>query len=228
MERPSHGEGAMFRRTTTVLLAISILATLGGCRGAPSKAEALDAIRAAAPGRDTTTAFARVWQDGPAWFSCAEVLSKIGSRIDARVVYDQVGNWRPLVVAGWLVLRDTAHGVVSDPGWCAGKLADEPARRAGGWVPIFGDSFPTGDARRGWRVPIGRPRFTVTSTPTRVGTDSATVEYVETIQTNANGAAMAADRDSAYAVALLRRVEGRWRVASTSPRGETGTAGVAR
>jgi hypothetical protein len=206
----------MYRRTTALLLAISILATFAGCRGAPSRAEALEAIRVTSPGLDTTTVFARVWQDGPAWFSCAEVLSKIGSKDDARVVYDQVGNWRPLVLSGWLVLRDTAHGVVSDPGWCAGKLSDEEARRAGGWVPIVGDSFPTGDARRGWRVPIGHPRFTVTSTPKRVGTDSATVEYVQTIQTNANGAAMAADRDSAYAVALLRRVEGRWRVASTA------------
>jgi hypothetical protein len=218
----------MLRRTSTVLLATCIFATLAGCRGAPSRAEALEAIRAASPGVDTTTTFARVWQDGPAWFSCAEVLSKIGSRSDARVVYDQVGNWRPLVLSGWLVLRDTAHGIVSDPGWCAGKLADDAARSAGGWMPIVGDSFPTGKARRGWRVPIGRPRFAVVSTPKRIGTDSATVEYVATIQTNANGAAMAADRDSAYAVALLRRVEGRWRVASTSPRGEAGASGVMR
>jgi hypothetical protein len=218
----------MLRRTTTVLFAISFVASLAGCRGAPSRAEALEAIRAASPGLDTTTTFARVWQDGPAWFSCAEVLAKIGSRSDARVVYDQVGNWRPLVVSGWLVLRDTAHGIVSDPGWCAGKLVDEAARRAGGWVPIVGDSFPSGDARRGWRVPIGRPRFTVTSTPTRVGADSATVEYVATIQTNANGAAMAADRDSAYAVALMRKVEGRWRVASTSPRGGASMSDVSR
>jgi hypothetical protein len=218
----------MLRRTSTVLLAITIFTSFAGCRGAPSRAEALDAIRAASRGVDTTTAFARVWQDGPPWFSCAEVLSKIGSRADARVVYDQVGNWRPLVLSGWLVLRDTARGIVSDPGWCAGKLENEAARSAGGWVPIIGDSFPTGDARRGWRVPIGHPRFTVISTPKRIGTDSATVEYVETIQTNANGAAMAADRDSAYSVALLRRVEGRWRLAATSPRGEAGAAGVMR
>jgi hypothetical protein len=218
----------MLRRATTVLLAISILATFAACSGAPSRSEALAAIRAASPGVDTTTAFARVWQDGPAWFSCAEVLAKIGSRSDAQVVYDQVGNWRPLVVSGWLVLRDTAHGIVSDPGWCAGKLEDEEARRAGGWVPIVGDSFPTGDARRGWRVPIGRPQFAVTSSPARIGTDSATVEYVETIQTNANGAAMAADRDSAFSEALLRRVEGRWRVAWTSHKGVTGMSGAAR
>jgi hypothetical protein len=218
----------MLRRTTTVLFAISLLGTLAGCRGAPNKAEALDAIRAASPGLDTSAAFARVWQDGPPWFSCAEVLLKIGSRSDARVVYDQVGNWRPLVVSGWLVLRDTSHGIVSDPGWCAGKLADEAARSAGGWIPIVGDSFPTGNGRRGWRVPIGRTRLAVTSTPKRVGTDSATVEFVETIQPNANGAAMAADRDSAYAVALLRRVQGRWRVASTTPRSVVGMTDVVR
>jgi hypothetical protein len=218
----------MLRRTSTVLFAISGFAIFAGCRGAPSKAEALEAVRAATPGLDTSTAFARVWQDGPPWFSCAEVLLKIGSRSDARVVYDQVGNWRPLVVSGWLVLRDTARGIVSDPGWCAGKLADEAARTAGGWVPIVGDSFPTGNLRRGWRVPIGRTRLAVTSTPKRIGTDSATVEYVETIQPNANGTAMAADRDSAHAVALLRRVQGRWRVASTSPGSVAGMTDVVR
>jgi hypothetical protein len=217
----------MHHRTSTVLLASSILAVLVGCRGTPSRGEALEAIRATVPGLDTTTAFARVWQDGPPWFSCAEVIAKIGTKSDARVVYDQVGNWRPLVVAGWLVLRDTSHGVVSDPGWCWGKLADENARRAGGWTPIVGDSFPTGNARRGWQVPIGRPRLAVVSAPKRVGQDSASVEYVATVQVNANGSAIGADRDSAYAVALLRRVDGRWQVASTSPRGWV-AAGAAR
>jgi hypothetical protein len=215
----------MYHRTSTVLLASSILATLAGCRGTPSRGEALEAIRATAPGLDTMTVLARVWQDGPPWFSCAEVIAKIGSKSDARFVYDQVGNWRPLVVAGWLVLRDTARGVVSDPGWCAGKLVDENARRAGGWSPVVGDSFPTGDRRRGWQVPIGRRRFAVVSAPERVGQDSASVEYVTTIQANANGTAMGADRDSTYAVALLRRVDGRWHVASTSPRGSVAAAG---
>src|ERR1700737_3191538 len=121
------GARAMQHPSCTVLFATVVIATLAGCRAGPSKAEALDAIRATSPGLETTTAFARVWQDGPPWFSCAEVLSKIGSRADARVVYDQVGNWRPLVVSGWLVLRDTTHGVVSDPGWCTGKLANEGA-----------------------------------------------------------------------------------------------------
>jgi hypothetical protein len=216
----------MHHRTSTVLLASAILAVFAGCRGAPSRGEALEAIRATAPGLDTTTVFRRVWQDGPPWFSCAEVIAKIGSKADARVVYDQVGDWRPLVVAGWLVLRDTARGVVSDPGWCAAKLTDENARRAGGWAPIDGDSFPTGDARRGWQVPIGRPRLAVVAAPKRVGKDSATVEYVATIQANANGTAIGADRDSAYAVALLRRVDGRWRVASTSPKGSVAAGAV--
>jgi hypothetical protein len=214
--------------TCSVLFATVVIATLAGCRAGPSKAEALDAIRATSPGLETTTAFARVWQDGPPWFSCAEVLSKIGSKADARIVYDQVGNWRPLVVAGWLVLRDTAHGVVNDPGWCAGKLADEGARRASGWMPVVGDSFPAGDARRGWNVPIGHPHLAVVSAPKRIGPDSAMVEYVATVQTNMNGAAVGADRDSAYAVALLLRVDGRWRVAATSPKGSVVAPGVMR
>ena len=214
MERPSHRTGAMHHRSRTPLLAIIVfVAALAGCRAAPSRAEALDALRAARPGIDTATAFARVWQDGPPWFSCAEVISKIASRADAPVVADQVGNWRPLVVAGWLVLRDTARGAVSDPGWCRGKLTDEAARRAGGWTPIAVDSFPTGDRRRGWRVPIGRPRIAVTSSPKSVGRDSATVNYVATIAANANGVALGADRDSAHSVAVLTRVDGRWRVA---------------
>lgn len=174
---------------------------------------------------DTATVVARVWQDGPPWFSCAEVISKIGSRSDERVVYDQVGNWRPLIVAGWLVLRDTAHAAVSDPGWCAGKLVDDSARRAGGWIPVPGDSFPTGSARRGWKVPIGRPKVAVVASPERVGTDSATVVYVRTVQPNVNGSAMGAEKDSDYVTALLRRVDGRWQVASTSPGKRKATLG---
>jgi hypothetical protein len=209
----------MHQRSSTVRvvgIASAVLVVLAGCRGAPSRHEALEALRAARPGLDTVTVFARVWEDGPPWFSCAEVISKIGSRADARVVYDQVGNWRPLVVAGWLVLRDTARGVVVDPGWCAGKLANEGARRSGGWVPVAGDSFPTGDARRGWSVPVGRPRLAVVSAPKVIGLDSATVEYVSTVDANTNGAAIGANRDTARAVALLTRLDGRWRVASST------------
>lgn len=197
-----------------LLLATVAFAALTGCRAAPSRAEALEALRAARPGVDTATAFARVWEDGPPWFSCAEVLAKIASKVDAPVVADQVGNWRPLVVAGWLVLRDTAHGRVSEPGWCRAKLTDENARRAGGWVPIAVDSFPTGDRRHGWHVPIGRTRLSVPSSPRSTGHDSATVNYVATIAPNVNGVALGADRDTAHAVAVLTRVDGRWRVAA--------------
>jgi hypothetical protein len=204
------------------------LVALAGCRGAPSRSEALDAIRAATPGLDTTTEFARVWRDGPPWFSCAEVIAKIGTKLDARVVNDQVGNWRPLIVAGWLVLHDTAHGVVSDPGWCAGKLTDAAARQAGGWIPIVGDSLPTGDVRRGWRVPIGRPHLAVVSSPRITAPDVATVEYIATVAPNANGAALQADRDSVHSVAVLKRVDGRWRVASLTPKLSDGAAGDAR
>jgi hypothetical protein len=218
----------MIHRTLVRLASVLALAALTACRGAPSRREALDALQAAAPGLDTTTSFRRVWQDGPPWFSCAEVIAKIGTRTDARFVNDQVGNWRPLVVAGWLVLRDTAHGAVSDPGWCTGKLTDEVARQAGGWIPVVGDSLPTGNARRGWRVPIGRPRLVVVSSPRITAPDVATVEYVTTVATNVNGAAMRADRDSVHSVAVLKRIDGRWRVAGTTTTASDSTGGAAR
>jgi len=188
---------------------------LTACSPAPSRSEALDALRAAAPGIDTTTAYARVWRDGPPWFSCAEVIAKFATAADSAVVRDQVGNWKPLVLAGWLVLRDTARGVVSDPGWCTGKLADEPARLAGGWIPIVGDSMPTHTLRRGWRVPVGTRHLAVVAAPRAITPDTATVEYVATIAPNANGAATGADRDSTFAIAELHRMDGRWRVVRT-------------
>jgi hypothetical protein len=156
--------------------------------------------------------------DGPPWFSCAEVIAKFTTATDSAVVRDQVGNWKPLVLAGWLVLRDTARGVVSDPGWCTGKLTDEPARLAGGWIPIVGDSLPTHALRRGWRVPVGTRRLAVVAPPKAIGADSATVEYVTTVAPNANGAATGADRDSTFGIADLHRVDGRWRVSSTRVR----------
>ena len=201
------------RLPSRLSLIASALLALSACRAAPSRREALDALRVAWPGFDTATAYARVWQDGPPWFSCAEVIAKMGSRSDARFVRDEVGNWRPLVVAGWLVLRDTAHGRVSDPGWCAGKLTDDAARRAGGWMPIAVDSFPTGARRRGWRVPIGRPYIAVSASPRSVGRDSATVAYVTGVAANANGVAMGADHDSVSSVAVLTRADGKWQVA---------------
>jgi hypothetical protein len=190
-------------------------ALLSACNPAPSRAEALEALKAASPGSDTATLFVRVWRDGPPWFSCAEVIAKFTSSVDSASVRDQVGNWKPLVLAGWLVLRDTASGVVSDPGWCVGKLADSTARRAGGWIPILGDSFPTHRLRRGWRVPVGTRRLEIVGAPKASHRDSATAEYVVTVAANANGAAVGADRDSTFAEARLVRRDGQWRVLAT-------------
>ena len=53
------------------------------------------------PGSDTATVFERVWRDGPPWFSCVEVIAKFTTPLDSAVVRDQVGNWKPLVLAGW-------------------------------------------------------------------------------------------------------------------------------
>lgn len=206
----------MHVRSPTLRLALVVGAVaIAACRPAPSRAEALAALRAAAPGIDTTTVFERVWQDGPPWFSCAEVIAKFTTPIDSAIVRDQVGNWKPLVLAGWLVVRDTASGVVSDPGWCTGKLADAPARQAGGWIPIVGDSFPTHSLRRGWRVPVGTRRLVVGAAPRAVERDVASVEYVATVAPNANGVAIGADRDSTHAVAELRKRDGQWRVVAT-------------
>ena len=206
----------MHVRSPTLRLALVVSAiAITACKPAPSRSEALAALRAAAPGIDTTTVFARVWQDGPPWFSCAEVIAKFTTPLDSAVVRDQVGNWKPLVLAGWLVVRDTASGVVSDPGWCTGKLTDPAARQAGGWIPIVGDTFPTRALRRGWRVPVGTRRLVIGAAPRTVAPDVATVEYVATVSPNANGAAVGADRDSTYAVAELRKHDGQWRVVST-------------
>ena len=205
------------KRRISVAVLVSWLA-LTACHPGPSRAEALDALKAATPGIDTTTVFARVWQDGPPWFSCAEVIAKLGSPVDSAAVRDQVGNWKPLVVAGWLVLRDTSKGVVSDPGWCTGKLENVSARLMGGWIPIVGDSFPTHALRRGWRVPVGTRRLTVTEAPKSAKAGEATVDYVATIASNPNGVAVGADRDTTFAVAELRqRDDGRWTVVATRP-----------
>ena len=161
--------------------------------------------------------YVRVWQDGPPWFSCAEVISKLDGRADAAVVRDQVGNWRQLVLSGWLVLRDTAHGVVSEPGWCAAKLTDEGALEHQAWSRVERDSFPTGDARRGWTVPIGHQRITVSERPTLVGLDTARAEYTVRVGVNVNGAALRADRDSVRRSALLVRSDTGWRVIRIVP-----------
>jgi hypothetical protein len=206
----------MYDRKSRIPITVLLSAlALAACNPAPSRSEALEALRAAAPAIDTTTVFERVWQDGPPWFSCAEVIAKFTTPIDSAAVRDQVGNWKPLVLAGWLVLRDTARGVVSDPGWCTGKLADAPARLAGGWIPIVGDSFPTHALRRGWRVPVGTRRLAVTASPKLVQKDEATVDYVATIAPNGNGVAVGADRDTTFGVAELRQRDGRWSVTAT-------------
>ena len=199
-------------------LSIAVLAAAAvatACNSAPSRAEALEALRASSPGMDTVVVMARVWQDGPPWFSCAEVIAKFTTPLDSASVRDQVGNWKPLVVSGWLVLRDTASGVVSDPGWCTGKLADPPARRGGGWIPILGDSFPVLGRRRGWRVPVGTRRVGVLASAKGTGKDQATVDYVTTVAPNVNGTALGADRDSIFGIAYLRRSDGRWQVRAT-------------
>ena len=196
-------------------LILTAAALLSACNPAPSRSEALEAIKASSPGSDTAMIFERVWRDGPPWFSCAEVIAKFTSPVDSAVVRDQVGNWKPLVLAGWLVLRDTASGVVSDPGWCVGKLADSTARRTGGWIPIQGDSFPTRTLRRGWRVPVGTRRIEVIESPKASHRDSATARFVVTVAANANGVAVGADRDSTFAEARLVRRSGMWRVLGT-------------
>ena len=185
---------------------------LAGCRGAPSRRSALEALERSPLSHDTTTLYRRVWKDGPPWFSCAEVIAKFDGHADTAVVRDQVGNWRPLVVSGWVVLRDTSAGVVSDPGWCAAHLTDQGRLAARGWIAVERDSFPTGDRRRGWTVPVGHQYLTVIGRPVLVGKDTANAEYVESVATNLNGAALDADRDSAYKQALLVKGDNGWRV----------------
>ena len=114
----------MLPRHVALSLIVAVVAcSVSACNRAPNREEALAALRANAPGLDTTIVHVRVWQDGPAWFACSEVIAKFTSPVDASAVRDDVGNWKPLVVSGWLVLRDSSAGVVSDPGWCTAKLA---------------------------------------------------------------------------------------------------------
>jgi hypothetical protein len=211
VERPSRWRRAMrSRRRLLACLAATILAACD--HSTPSRSEALDALRSAAPTLDGAPVSIRVWQDGPPWFSCAEVLAKLGSPTDADAVHDEVGNWRPLIASGWLVVRDSSYGAVVDPGWCVAQIANDSAKRVQGWIPFVGDSFPTGRARRGWTVPVGRRRLVLTASPKRTGSDSVMVSYAGLVQPNANGAAMRIDRDTARATALLRRVDGKWQV----------------
>ena len=216
VERHSHRCDRMLARHLRLSLICAVIAcSVTACNRAPSREDALAALRANAPGLDTTIVHVRVWQDGPPWFACSEVIAKFTSPVDASTVRDEVGNWKPLVLSGWLVLRDSSAGVVSDPGWCTAKLAGASAAPAVAWIPIVGDSFPTGALRRGWRVPVGTRRLGIVGSPTNSARDVATAEYVITIASNANGAAMGVNRDSMFASASMRRVDGRWRVERT-------------
>src|SRR5205085_9426816 len=97
VERHSQQVGRMKSRPLLLLL----LTLLAACDRRPSGSEALSAIRASSGALDTAPVEGRGWQDGPPWFSCAEVISKLGGRADRAAVHDQVGNWKSLVVAGW-------------------------------------------------------------------------------------------------------------------------------
>lgn len=185
---------------------------LVGCGRTPSRKATLEALERSPLSHDTSTIYRRVWKDGPPWFSCAEVIAKFDGHADTAAVRDQVGNWRPLVVAGWIVLRDTSQGVVSDPGWCTAHLTDVGARGAREWIEVQRDSFPTGQPRRGWTVAVGRQHLTVPGRPVREGRDTVRASYVESVAPNPGGAAMDADRDSLYREALLVKSQAGWRV----------------
>ena len=197
-------------------LAVLFLASLllSGCNRTPDREEALRILRATNPAIDSATAIATVWRDGPPWFSCAEVIAKFRAASDSAEVRKRVGNWRALVLADWVALRDTAAGHVVEPGWCAATLRDSAARLAGGWTPISGDSVPSGSLRRGWRVTTGHQRVVVKDAPKKVGRDSVLVDYVITVSPNENGVALQADKDSVQRRALFLREEGKWVVAS--------------
>lgn len=194
------------------LLAAGALLALAACRRPPSRRAALEALERSPLSHDTATIYRRVWKDGPPWFSCAEVIAKFDGHADRAVVRDQVGNWRPLVVSGWAILRDTSAGAVSDPGWCVASLTEQGRQGASDWIEVQRDSFPTGHARRGWTVAVGHQHLTVTERPILVGKDTAEVTYVESVATNRNGAAMGSNRDSLYRAALLVKSDAGWRV----------------
>ncbi|MDB4890042.1 MAG: hypothetical protein JWL61_1897 [Gemmatimonadetes bacterium] len=187
---------------------------LSACNRTPDREEALRILRTTNPAIDTATAIATVWRDGPPWFSCAEVIAKFKATSDSAAVRNRVGNWRALVLADWVTLRDTAAAHVVEPGWCAATLRDSTARLAGGWTPISGDSVPSGSMRRGWRVTTGHQRVVVKDAPKKVGRDSVMVNYLLTVSPNQNGVALQADRDSVQRSALFLREEGKWVVAS--------------
>ena len=197
-------------RLRCVLITI-VLST--ACGRAPTSAEATTILRAAQPAIESGNVMIRVWADGPPWFSCAEVLAKIRTNADSAVIRRQLTNWRSLVIAHWVTLRDTAKGPVTDPGWCRATLRDVPIRSASGWTVVTGDSMPTGDRRTGWDVPAGLRRLVVRNGAKRMNADSATVEYLLTVVPNPSGTALGADQDTTRRRALLVRTDGEWRAA---------------
>jgi hypothetical protein len=192
-------------------LAALALLTAVGCNQRPSRDDALAAFHRARPGFDSSAATIRVWADGPPWFSCAEVLAKLKGPADHAVIRDQLGSWRPLVLAEWVTLRDTAAGRVVEPGWCTATLRDDK-KLAPGWREVSGDSLASGGLRRGWDVQVGTTRVVVPKRTTLVGKDSARAVYVFTIAPNTNGVATGAEHESSEHAALLTRVDGQWRL----------------
>ena len=194
----------------SLLITIVLLAA---CGRAPTSTEALTLLRTSQPALDSGAETRRVWADGPPWFSCAEVLAKVKTNVDSAVIRRPLANWRSLVLAKWVTLRDTSKAPVSDPGWCRVALHDSATRIADGWRPVRGPLLPTGDVRTGWDVPAGTRRLIVRSGAKSVGRDSASVEYFLTIAPNANGTALGADKDTTRRHALLVKADGGWRVA---------------
>ena len=193
------------------LPSLLLLVVLSACNRAPSAAESLEVLRSAAPALDSATVVQRVWADGPPWFSCAEVIAKLRGSTDSATVRNPLGNWRSLVLAEWVQLRDTSAGPVTEPGWCRATLHDEPARLAAGWRPVLGPPMPVGEPRHGWDVPAGHRRLVIRNAARKVGKDSMAVDFLLTVKPNANGVALGADRDSIPHRALLVRQDGRWR-----------------
>ena len=192
-----------------VLLTIALLSA---CNRAPSRAEALVVLRTKDPALDSATVIERIWADGPPWYSCKEVISKLRSGADRAVVRNQVGNWRALAHANWITLGDTEAGRVTDPGWCQATLHNEATRISQGWRSVLGDTLPTGQRRRGWDAPAGKRRLAIEGAPRPLGGDSAEVRYLLTIAPNASGLALGANGDSVHRQAMFRKVEGRWEV----------------
>jgi hypothetical protein len=194
---------AVSRRFLALLL-------IAGCSRVPSRESALAALRAANPTLEATSVVDTVWADGPPWFSCAEVLSKLGGRADTAVIRAPLGNWRTLLLADWISLRDTMAKPVAEPGWCTATIRDSLVRLHGGWRGLQGDTLPSGGRRRGWSVLAGTHRIVVNDQPKAIGRDSAGVAWVLAVSPNENGKALGADRDSLRHRALLIRVDGRW------------------